>query len=131
MEGIPCPQRGNKSLEKGGTSFGCGKDDNLKQKAREEERWVDMKFTISSASGKHPSAVDYCPQTKDNLLGSFLGLLFGEGKARSQERWFEKKFTISSDSGRHPSNVDHVHKEDMKVGNKRVFLNILEEKIIF
>ena len=37
------------------------------------------------------SAVDYCPQTKDNLrqktlLSSFLGLLFGEGKARSQEK---------------------------------------------
>ena len=54
-----------------------------------------------------------------------------KGKKSREERWFEKKFTISSDSGRHPSNVDHVHKEDMKVGNKRVFLNILEEKIIF
>ena len=34
--------------------LGRGKDENLKQKAV-EDGWVDMKFTISSASGRHPS----------------------------------------------------------------------------
>ena len=48
------------------------KDENLKQKSR-EERWVDMKFTIySSASGRHPSSVDYVRKEETKICSQTL-----------------------------------------------------------